>query len=205
MSKIRITLAIILIIVFGYIVCGEIFMPANTPVNGNICDILPGDKWVEVKDDGTRVPFTVPGKTDSDIVLETTLPEKFDKDYAVLCFRGMDMEIYVNDELRGVYKVDDYRLLGDRSAECYVMTSVYPEDAGGTLRVRYEYNSGMVYETYIGTRLGILTYLFRLYGLELFVGLGLMLIGVICLVAAVAYKIIHKKYLMTNKMEGYVQ
>ena len=195
MSKIRITLAIILIIVFGYIVCGEIFMPANTPVNGNICDILPGDKWVEVKDDGTRVPFTVPGKTDSDIVLETTLPEKFDKDYAVLCFRGMDMEIYVNDELRGVYKVDDYRLLGDRSAECYVMTSVYPEDAGGTLRVRYEYNSGMVYETYIGTRLGILTYLFRLYGLELFVGLGLMLIGVICLVAAVAYKIIHKKYL----------
>ena len=126
MSKIRITLAIILIIVFGYIVCGEIFMPANTPVNGNICDILPGDKWVEVKDDGTRVPFTVPGKTDSDIVLETTLPEKFDKDYAVLCFRGMDMEIYVNDELRGVYKVDDYRLLGDRSAECYVMTSVYP-------------------------------------------------------------------------------
>ncbi len=170
-------------------------MPANTPVNGDICDTLPGDRWEKIGPDGTREAFTVPGRTDSDIVLETTLPEQFKKDYNVLCFRGMDMEVFINGEQRAVYKTEDYRLLGDRSAECYVMASIYPDDAGKVLRVHYDYNSGMVYEVYIGTRLGILAHLFRSYGLELFVGMALMLLGIICLIASVTYKLIHKKYL----------
>ncbi len=170
-------------------------MPANTPVNGNICDTLPGENWEKIDPDGTKEVFTVPGRTDSDITLETRLPEHFNKDYNVLCFRGMDMEVYVGGEERAVYKTEDYRLLGDRSAECYVMASIYPDDAGKVLRVHYEYNSGMVYEVYIGTRLGILAYLFRTYGLELFVGMALLLLGVICLIAAVTYKFIHHKYL----------
>ena len=74
MKKIRIILSIILLIVFGYIFAGEMFFPANTPINGNICDVLPGDNWFQVMPDGTRVRFVVPGRTDSDIVLETTLP-----------------------------------------------------------------------------------------------------------------------------------
>ncbi len=195
MKKIKTALSIILIIVFGYIFLGEIFMPRNVPMNGNICDVLPGDRWEEIKEDGTRVPFAVPGRTDSDITLETVLPDPLDKDYCVLCFRGMDMEISIEDEVRGTYGIRDYKLLGDRSAECYVMVSLYPEDAGKPLRVHYEYNAGMVYEVFIGTRLGILTHLFRQYGLELFVGMALMLLGLICLIAAVTYKYIHKKYL----------
>lgn len=170
-------------------------MPANTPVNGDICDTLPGDKWEKVCPDGIKEPFTVPGRTDSDIVLETTLPQHLNKDYNVLCFRGMDMEVCVDGKERAVYKTESYRFLGDRSAECYVMASIYPEDAGKVLRVHYKYNSGMVYETYIGTRLGILAHLFRMYGLELFVGMALLLLGAICLIAAVTYKLIHKKYL----------
>lgn len=194
-KKIRLCLAIILIIVFGYIFIGGIAFPQNVPKNGNVCDVLPGDNWVQIKPDGTRVPFIVPGRTDSDIVLETTLPQSFSKDYAVLCFRGMDMDIYIDNELRESYRIEDYRLLGDRSAECYVMASLYPEDAGKVLRVSYEYNFGMVYEVYIGTRIGILEYLFKHYGLELFVGLALLMLGLICLIAAVVYKYIHNKYL----------
>ncbi len=184
-----------LIIVFGYIFIGEFVLPANTPINGNICDTLPNDAWFEVRSDGSRVPFAVPGRTDGDIVLETTLPEVFDKDYAVLCFRGKDMEIFVDDALREEFHTTDYALFGDQSAECYVMASVYPEDAGKVLRVHYDYNSGMIYEVYIGTRLGILTWLFERYGLEFFVGLAILLLGVISLVASVTYKYIHKKYL----------
>ncbi len=195
MKKIQTILAVILISVFGYIIAGEIFMPANTPMNGNVCDTLLGNNWEKIGPDGTKEVFTVPGRTDSDITLETQLPEHFNKDYNVLCFRGMDMEVYVGGEERAVYKTEDYRLLGDRSAECYVMASIYPDDAGKVLRVHYEYNSGMVYEVYIGTRLGILAYLFRTYGLELFVGMALLLLGVICLIAAVTYKFIHHKYL----------
>ncbi len=195
MKKLRIILSAILILVFGYIFAGEIFFPANVPINGDICDTLPGDNWVRVMSDGSKIPFEVPGRTDGDIVLETTIPTDFNRDYGVLCFRGMDMKIWVGDELRTEYVTTDYPLLGDRSAECYILASVYPEDAGRTLRVSYEYNSGMVYEVYIGTRLGILKSLFRKYGLELFVGLALLMLGLISLIAAVVYKYIHKKYL----------
>ncbi len=195
MKIIRNALSIILIVVFGYILIGQFAFPKNAPMNGNLCDLLPGDRWVKVTSDGARVPFEVPGRANGNITLETTLPEEFDRDYSVLCFRGMDMEVYIDGQLRGKVETPDYPLFGDRSAECYVYVSIYPEDAGRTLQVRYEYNSGMVYEVYIGTRLGILTHLFAEYGLELFVGLGLMLIGFICLIAAVVYRLIHKKYL----------
>ncbi|MBO4338212.1 MAG: response regulator [Lachnospiraceae bacterium] len=195
MEKIRNLTTVILIIVFVYIIAAQIFMPANTPVSGNICDMLPGDNWFEVKQDGSLMPFTVPGRTAGDITLQTTLPTEFNKDYSALCFRGMDMDIYVGDELRQSYHTQDYALLGDRSAECYVVASVYPEDAGKSLRVSYEYNSGMIYEVYIGTRIGILGYLFKRYGLELFVGVLLLMLGGICLVASFIYRLVYKKYL----------
>ena len=197
MKAVRYILSIILIIVFGYIFIGEAVLPATSPMNGNICDVLPGDKWVEIKKDGSRVPFDVPGTTDGEITLETTLPgpDEFNKDYSVMCFRGMDMKVYVGDELRENVSTEDYALFGDQSAEAYVYVSVYPEDAGKTLRVWYEYNSGMVYEVYIGTRLGILTDLFGSFGFEFFVGMAIIIIGLICLIASVTYKFIHKKYL----------
>ena len=195
MKKIKIALAIVLIIIFGYIFIAELVMPANSPINGNLCDILPGDNWVRVNADGIKEAFEVPGRTDSDITLETTLPATFKADYNILCFRGMDMEIYVDDELREQLKTEDYRVFGDRSAECYVMASIYPADAGKKLRVHYEYNSGMVYEVYIGTRIGVLAYLFHRYGFELFIGMSILLLGMICLIASVVYKIIHKRYL----------
>ena len=197
MKAVRYILSVILILVFGYIFIGEFVLPANTPENGNICDVLPSDKWLEIREDGSRVPFAVPGTTDGEITLETTLPDKdeFNRDYSVLCFRGMDMEVYIGDELREKIETEDYALFGDQSAEGYVYASVYPEDAGKTLRVHYEYNAGMVYEVYIGTRLGILTSLFKDFGVEFFVGLTILILGLICLIASVSYKYIHKKYL----------
>lgn len=195
MKYIKIALTVILILVTAYIIIGELVMPANSPVNGDLCAILPGDNWYQVLDDDTREPFTVPGRTDSDIVLETTLPEQLDRDVSTLCFRGMDMEVYVGDELRALYEIEDYPLFGDRSAECYIMASIYPEDAGRTLRVHYSYNSGMIYEVYIGTRIGILAYLFSMYGSELIVGLAILMLGIISFVASVGYRIIHKQYL----------
>ncbi|MCR4787447.1 MAG: response regulator [Lachnospiraceae bacterium] len=195
MKYFKITLSIILILVFGYIFIGELVFPKDAPMNGNICDVLPGDKWVRVNDDGTTEPFTLPGRTDGDIVLMTTLPDVLDRDYNIICLRGEDMSIYVNGELRTKLSSVDYEWFGDRSTECYVFASVYPEDAGAELRVEYEYNSGMVYEVYIGTRIGMLTHLFRLYGLELFVGIAIIILGLICLIASVVYKYIHKKYL----------
>ncbi|MBE7008771.1 MAG: response regulator [Ruminococcaceae bacterium] len=196
MKHIRIISIVIIALTFGYITLGQLLLPANAPRNGFLCEELPGDNWVQVLSDGTRVPFAVPGRTDGDITLETTLPDPMDKDVSALWFRGMDMEIYVDGALRERYGIEDYDgFLGDRSSECYVMASVYPEDAGKTLTVHYSYNSGMVYQVYIGTRFGILSHLFRLYGAELLVGLATLLLSVIGFIASVCYRIVYKKYL----------
>ena len=200
MKGIRIALSIIGIIVFGYIIIGQIFMPYNVPSLGAVCDTLPSDNWYLVKEDGTKEPFSVPGKADSDIVVETTLPEDIGREKDALCLRGMDMEIYIDGVLREKYEIEDYPLLGDRSAECYIMLSVYPEDAGKTLRINYSYNSGMVYEVYIGNRIGVLSLLFKNYGAEFFVGLAVIILGIICYLAAVGYQFYYRKYLELREL-----
>ena len=195
MKYIRVALSVMIILVFGYIFLGQIFFPYNSPRDGFICYMFPTDNWVEIRDDGTREPFALPGRAEGDVTLETVIPEDIGRDVSAMCFRGMDMDIYVDGELRQKYSVDDYVLLGDRSAECYVMAPLYPEDAGKKLRVWYEYNSGFIYEAYYGTRLGIWAHFFSLYGAELFIGIMIMALGIICYVAAAVYRLIYKKYL----------
>ncbi|MBR5407048.1 MAG: response regulator [Lachnospiraceae bacterium] len=195
MKYMRYALSVMLIFVFSYIIIGHLAYAPNIPLNGNICVTLPGDEWYEILPDGSRRQFTVPGRTDRDIVLEQKLPEQLDKDICVLCFRGTNMLIYIGDELRCEYSIEENPILGDRSAECYVMASLYPDDAGKMLRVKYNYNSGMVYEVYMGTRLGILGYLFKLYGAEVVVGIVILALGLICYFAAIIYRYINKKYL----------
>ena len=195
MRRLRIVMVIVIVIVFGYIIIGQFAFPHNTPMNGNVCETLPNDGWYELKKDGTKVPFKVPGRTDRDIVLVTALPAEIDKDASVLCFRGTDMQIFVDGELREEVVTPNEGWFGNRSAECYVYASVYEEDAGKELRVKYEYNGGQIYDVMIGSRLGILTHLFHHFGLELFVGLSILLIGSICLVSSVVYRIIRRRYL----------
>ncbi len=195
MKYIKIALSVIIVLVFGYIIIGEFAFPNNTPHVGFLCEMLPCDNWVQIKEDGTKEPFELPGRADGDIVIETTLPAEIDKDMTTMCFRGMDMRVYVDGELRGKFETQDYRIFGDRSAECYLMVPLYQEDEGKSLRVDYEYNSGFVYEVYYGTQIGIWSHFFSQYGAELFVGLMILSLGIICYVASVVYGIVYKKYL----------
>ena len=195
MKYVRLTVSIIILLVMGYIIIGQIVFPKPAPDVGGICDTLPEDEWYEVTKEGTRIPCHVPGEAEGDIVIETTLPEGIGRDINALCFRGKDMNIYIDGELRRSYYIEDYALLGDRSTQCFVTVSLYPEDAGKTLRVDYSYNGGRIYEVFIGNRIGIFQYLFKNYGAELFVAFAVLILGGMCYVASVMYQIIYKKYL----------
>ncbi|MCR5098582.1 MAG: response regulator [Lachnospiraceae bacterium] len=195
MKYIKYILSVIVVLVFGYIFIGELVMPENTPISDDICEVLQPGKWVLVLDDGSEIPIELPGRVDGDVVLRTILPKDLNRNISVVACRGMDMQIYVGDELRTDYTIEDYALFGDRSSECYVMAPVYTDDGGKPLTIYLSYNSGIVYEVLVGTRWGIIHNLFTQYGAELMVGLGLLLLSLICLVAAVAYEIIHKRYL----------
>ncbi len=195
MKYVKIALKVLIILTFGYIFIGEYAFPYDTPKDGFICDELPGDKWEKVNEDGSTEPFSLPGRTDGDVILRTTLPEDIHKNYSAVCFRGMDMEVFIDGEKRGEVITGDDSLFGDRSAEVYLMVPLYPEDAGKELWLNYEYNSGFVYEVYYGTEIGIWAHFFSSYGAELVVGMMILSLGFICYVAAVVYGIIYKKYL----------
>ncbi len=195
MKRIKFFSSVILILVAAYIIIGEIVFPEYVPSMGAICEVLPSDSFVKINEDGSREAFEVPGKADGDIVFETVLPEELGRDKDALCLRGKDMQIYIDGKLRENYTVNDSVLLGDRSAECYVMTSLYPEDSGKTLTVYYTYNAGVVYEVFVGNRIGVLSYLFKNYGAEFFVGIAVLLLGLICYLAALGYQRVHKRYL----------
>ena len=195
MKYVKAALSVILVLVFGYIIIGEYAFVYDTPRSGFICHELPGDNWVRIKDDGTREPITLPGRAGEDVVIETIIPSDLDKDISALCFRGMNMQVFIDDVLRDEVIAPRYQLLGDRSAECYLIVNIHPDDAGKKLRVNYAYNSGYVYGVYYGTGLGIWAYIFSLYGAELFVGFIILSLGSICFIASIIYRIIYKKYL----------
>ncbi len=194
MKYVRIALSVMLILVFGYIVIGEFAFPYDSPRSGFICEKLPV-KWYKVESDGSKEPFEIPGHTDGDVILEGVLPGEIDRNMSSICFRGMDMEVYIDGILRDELKTTDYRFLGDRSAECYLFVPLYPEDAGKSIRLFYEYNSGFVNEAYYGTRVGIIKMLLHNYGAELYVGLMVLTLGFICLVASIVYRVMYKTYL----------
>ena len=79
MKYIKNILSLMIILVFGYIAIGQIVFPRDIPMNGNICDVLPNDKWEIINSDGTSEPFALPGRADGDIVLRTYLPDKLDR------------------------------------------------------------------------------------------------------------------------------
>ncbi len=195
MKYIRYALSFMLVLVTAYILIGHLSSTPTGPVFGDKCMTLSKQPWYEVRPDGSRVPYKVPGKADRDILLETTLPAVIDKGVDALCFRGTDMQIFIDDVKRTEFIIKDNPILGDRRAECYLMVSLYPEDAGKTLRVKYSYNSGMIYEVYMGTVFGILTHLFTLYGAEVIIGIIILALGVICYAAASIYRFIKKQYL----------
>ena len=195
MKYVRLTVSIIIIVVIGYIIIGQIIFPKPAPDVGGICEMLPEDNWYAVGSDGSRTPISVPGEIDGDVVLETTLPEGIGRDINALCFRGKDMNIYIDGQLRRSYYIEDYGLLGDRATQCFVTVSLYPEDAGKVLRVDYSYNVGRIYEVYIGNRIGIFQHLFENSGAELFFAYAVIILGGMCYVASVIYQLIYKKYL----------
>lgn len=194
MKYVRIALSVMLILVLGYIVIGELAFPFDSPRSGFICENLPV-QWYKVDTDGSKEPFEIPGHTDGDVILEGVLPDDIDRNMSSLCFRGMDMEVYIDGSLRDEYKTTDFRFLGDRSAECYLFVPLYPEDSGKTIRLFYEYNSGFVNEAYYGTRVGIIKMLLHNYGAEFYVGLMVLSLGFICLVASIVYRVMYKTYL----------
>lgn len=186
--------------VFLYFVLGEVILPADAPATDYRCEEFQAD-WVWVKPDGTRIPIEIPGKCEVEwnelVTIETTLPRQLENN-TYLCFRSskQDMEIFIDGILREEYSTEDSRLFGRTSAVAFVFLELEPEDAGKTLTVNSQSDSGysgIFHVIYCGNRMGIWHYFFRQYGAELIVAFLTMLLGLISIIGSIIYRICYHK------------
>lgn len=180
-----------LLAVFAYLILGQHFLPSDKMTDAYICDEYTG-KWEHVTPDGKREPLTTPGrceaKRNETVVMETTLPEDIGH-HRYLCFQSakQDMKFYIDGELRQEYTTKEHRLFGRMSAAAYVFVETTDADAGKTLRVETRTDSsytGILYTVYAGNLMGIWSYFFQLYGVELMVAFVTLILSIVVIFAS---------------------
>lgn len=198
--------AILVCIVLGYFLLGELLLPgdgmdwSNDSLSYTEYAVYPGT-WERVLPDGSRQKLTIPGKCKAKrketVVMETVLPKKIEqKQY--LCFRSakQDMRFYLDGTLCKEYSTKDSRLFGKMSAAAYVFVEVTPSDSGKCLRVECNTDSsysGILYTVYYGNPLGIWIHFFRQYGLELIVAFLTLILSIIAIIGSVTFRICYHK------------
>ncbi len=195
----KISLLLIVVIFAGFIL-GEIWLPSDRPKIKSSCKTYSG-KWERVWQDGTYETVEIPGECAAErnevVTLQTVLPEKI-KAGQYLCFRSakQDMRFYVDGKLRQQYSTKENRIFGKMSAVVYVFVELGVEDEGKTMRVETQTDSsysGIFYEVYIGTPMGVWNKLFKSFGMELIVAFITLVLSIIAIGASVAFRLCYHK------------
>lgn len=195
----KISLLLIVVIFAGFIL-GEIWLPSDQPKIKNSCKTYSGE-WERVWQDGTYETVEIPGECAAErnevVTLQTVLPEKI-KAGQYLCFRSakQDMRFYVDGKLRQQYSTKENRIFGKMSAVVYVFVELGVEDEGKTMRVETQTDSsysGIFYEVYIGTPMGVWNKLFKSFGMELIVAFITLVLSIIAIGASVAFRLCYHK------------
>ncbi|MBR5596992.1 MAG: response regulator [Lachnospiraceae bacterium] len=183
-----------------YLVCGEIYFPAENQTKSlGHMDFSHGWEWV--KEDGTKIPAQLPGKNEVErnqvMVIENTLPEYLE-DNLYMCFRSskQEMKIYVDGELRQEYSTKDTRPFGRVSAVAFVYAQLNCDDAGKPIRVEFSTDSsytGVLHEVFYGEMLDIWKYLFEKGGVELIIAMFVLVLGISSIVISITLRICYRK------------
>lgn len=205
MKMIKHIFTILIILLLGYFVLGELFLEAD-PVQGELrCKEFSGE-WFQVHEDGTRTPIEIPGKYELErnkrMTVETTLPEDIPHN-SYLCFRSakQEMTLSIDGVLRQSYSTKDTRLFGKISAVAYIFLELQPSDAGKLLTLDVQTDSsysGMFYTVYIGDRLGIWNYFFHQFGIEIIIAFFALILGMISIVAGIILRNYYHKEIVLD-------
>ena len=190
----------VVIVIFAYFIWGQLFLAHEQEIGeGEYRTFFEG--WVWLKEDGNREILTIPGKSGANrnelVVVENTIPEDV-QDNMFLCIRSAKQEtkIYIDGKLRQEYTTEDTRLFGKVSAVAWVFVELKEEDAGKVIRMELQTDSsysGAFYDIYYGERWEIWEELFRTDGVELIVGLLMLVLGVLSVLIGSILKLIYKK------------
>ncbi len=183
-----------------YFVLGQIFLSHEKEVEEGDYKTF-SDGWTWVKEDGSIEEIEIPGKCVAKrnelIIIENVLPDDV-KDNLYLCIRSskQEMKIYIDEQLRKEYTTKDTRPFGKVSAVAWVFLELNAGDAGKTIRIEVQTDSsytGVFHEIHYGEKWEIWNEFFNDNGVELIIGLLMLVLGVASIVISVALKMSYTK------------
>ena len=108
MKYIKYLFLLLTVLIFSYIIAGQLILPGDKLDKRNVCEEYTGD-WYAVNEDGTRTPATLPGKISHNYVIETTIPGGLDENITSICIRSQDLKAYLDGQLVYSYSTRDNR------------------------------------------------------------------------------------------------
>ncbi|MBR3808412.1 MAG: response regulator, partial [Lachnospiraceae bacterium] len=187
-------------IICMYFVLGQIFLSHEKDIGDEEYSVF-SEGWVWVKEDGTREEMDIPGKCGSErnelVVIENVIPDDV-RDNLYLCVRSskQEMKVYIDGKLRQEYTTEDTRWFGKVSAVAWVFIELDSEDAGKKIRIETQTDSsytGVFHDIHYGEKWDIWCKFFEEHGVELMIGLLMLVLGVASIIISIALKLSYKK------------
>ncbi len=191
----KMVFAVANILLFIFIVAGEIVYPDERDVTETDCRLFEA-RWYQVLENGDRIPIEVPGKVEAEygevITVATTLPDEIQCGESI-CFRPIwqDVTIYIDGELRENYTTKDSRPFGTNSAFRYVFVELTEEDEGKELTYVFSSDSkytGTLRTGYIGDKSSIWVHIINESGVRTIISLFLFLLSLFCIIVCTILK-----------------
>ena len=175
----------------------------------DVCGSI-SDGWKVTFPDGTveddiTLPYGYDGKKDEVVTFEKVLPDSIPVDTSICISNSANVEVYVGDELRSSFYLDDIKLPGTVVKDFSMFIKINQDDAGKTLKVSRwkptDFN-GLFKEVYIGNVNGIITEKVSREFYPIILALILLFICSLIVVTNVVYYMISKKTLLVAKLSG---
>lgn len=192
MKYIKYVFWVLALLAFTYIIAGQLILPGDKLDNRNLCEEYNGE-WYSVNEDGSYTLIGLPGKIGHNYIIETTIPEGLNENITSLCIRSQDLNAYLDGELIYSYSTGDNRWFGVTSPESYINIPINRDDAGKVLRIESLSDSGILYQPYIGSELGIWVYIIKMYAGELAAAAITLIMGGLTVIISKIFGIVKKK------------
>ena len=193
MKEIKYLFLILAVIAFSYCMIGQMCLPADELDQSSLCEEYHG-KWYQLDEDGVRSPIELPGKYEKGSrQLVTDIPYGLNEKITCLCFRAQDLRAYLDEKLIYVYSTEKTRLFGKNSTECYLMIPLKASDAGKVLRIEMVSDTGLLYQPYVGSEMGIWRTLIHLYAGDMGVAIVTLIMGLLTILISKIYEAATKK------------
>ncbi len=190
---------ILIAILFTYLIYGEVMKAPDNQPDLNQVQYL--SNWV-ADIDGEEVPVTIPDSKDmtghDNVTIKTHIgdvPAEYDT--LLVWSKGQKVEAYCNGELFYVYDPDSADSFGANSTYIYVFMDLPDNISNSEIALKYsavlENDAGKIGDVLIGRRAPCLIQVVKANQLELFLGLFVILIGLVELILSIALHLFTKR------------